>query len=86
MTGEFTGWRKSSRCEGGACIQVGLKLTRWRKPRRSAGNGACLEAGTGDGVVGVRDSRLAGSSPVLAFPAEAWQAFADAVKRDAATC
>ena len=32
------------------------EFTGWRKSRRSANNGACLEAGHGPWIVAVRDS------------------------------
>ena len=51
----------------------------WRKSSYSANNGACVEAGTGPGVVGVRDSALPGS-PVLEFSSEEWRRFLAAVK------
>ncbi|MER6318070.1 DUF397 domain-containing protein [Streptomyces sp. NPDC001581] len=35
------------------------------------------------GVVPVRDSKLAGTGPVLAFQASAWAPFIEAVKRRA---
>jgi hypothetical protein len=75
----FTDWRKSRRSfSNGNCAEIGT----WRKSSRSANNGACAEVGRGDSVVGVRDSRLAGSSPVLVFGAEEWSVFLAAVKRD----
>ena len=52
----------------------------WRTSSYSAGNGACVEVGSGDATVGVRDSVLEGS-PVLAFPVAAWQAFIAALRR-----
>ena len=74
----FAGWRKSSHsAANGNCPEVGV--VGWRKPRRSAGNGACVEV-QGGPVIGVRDSKLAGSSPVLAFPSQAWAAFTDRLK------
>lgn len=68
------GWRTSSWCDGGQCIEAAS----WRKSARSMGN-ECVEAGHGPGVVGVRDSALE-QSPVLEFPAGAWAAFTAAVK------
>jgi hypothetical protein len=43
------------------------------------GNGNHVEAGCGGGVVGVRDSALAGS-PVLVFGRQAWEAFTAGLK------
>ena len=48
--------------------------TPWRKSTYSAENG-CVEVGPSTAVVGVRDTKLAGASPVLVFPAGAWTAF-----------
>ena len=50
VSSDFTGWRKSSRSNSGACIEVGS----WRKPRRT---GACVEVGHGPAVIGIRDSQ-----------------------------
>jgi len=47
----------------------------WRKPRRSFANGNCVEAGDGPRGVAVRDTRLGGTSPVLAFTPAAWREF-----------
>jgi len=75
-------WRKSSYSfSNGNCVEVGA----WRKPSSSAGNGACLEACSGPGLIRVRDTKLAGRSPILAFGSEAWERFTSAVKRDAGT-
>ncbi len=52
----------------------------WRKSTYSGGNGGdCVETASGDGVVMVRDTtdRDGGT---LAFPAEAWRAFAAEIK------
>lgn len=41
---------------------------RWRKATASASNGSCVElADLGDGLIGVRDSKLGDASPVLTF-------------------
>jgi len=47
----------------------------WRKPRRSFANGNCVEAGDGHSAVAVRDSKLGGAGPVLAFTPAAWREF-----------
>jgi hypothetical protein len=58
---------------------VDLAHAMWRKPRRSQGNGACVEVADGiPGVVPVRDSKDPSSALVL--PADAWQAFVGHVK------
>jgi hypothetical protein len=51
----------------------------WRKARRSVGNGACVEVASLEGDVLVRDSMIP-DSPVVSFPASAWQFFLDATK------
>ena len=75
VSGDFTGWRKSSRSNSGACVEVGS----WRKPRRSGGTGACVEVGHGPAVIGIRDSKNPDGT-VLTFGRKAWAAFADALK------
>ncbi|WP_404960652.1 DUF397 domain-containing protein [Streptomyces sp. 147326] len=57
----------------------------WRKSSYSNGDGGdCLEVSDGlPGVVPVRDSKLAGAGPVLAFRDSAWAPFIEAVKRRA---
>jgi Domain of unknown function (DUF397) len=54
-------------------------LAGWRKSSHSANNGACVEAGCGDAVVGVRDTTDR-EGPRLEFPAAAWAAFTAAIK------
>lgn len=72
------GWRKSTFCAGGECLQVRA----WRKSRRSVGNGACTEVGQHDHGVAVRDSADP-SGPVLALTAASWLAFTAALKAGA---
>ncbi|WP_328925173.1 DUF397 domain-containing protein [Streptomyces sp. NBC_00190] len=57
----------------------------WRKSSYSNGEGgSCVEVSDDlRGVVPVRDSKLAGLSPVLVFPADAWAPFIRAVKAQA---
>ncbi|MFE9610137.1 DUF397 domain-containing protein [Streptomyces sp. NPDC006012] len=52
----------------------------WTKSSYSAGNGACVEVKSPAtaGLV-VRDSKVS-EGPVLAFPADAWNAFVATVK------
>lgn len=55
--------------------------TTWRKSSRSGGQQDCVEVA--DHVAGrtvVRDTKLGGASPVLAFAPESWRAFVASVK------
>ncbi|GGQ30671.1 hypothetical protein BKA00_002882 [Actinomadura coerulea] len=46
----------------------------WRKSRHSEPNGGCIEAGrAADGTIGVRDTKLDGTGPILEFTADAWR-------------
>jgi hypothetical protein len=75
---EVGSWRKSSRSIGnGECLEVGLKA--WRKSSRCA-SGECVEVGQGCAVVAVRDTKNAGTGPVLAFTADSWQRFTASLK------
>ncbi|MFG3202713.1 DUF397 domain-containing protein [Streptomyces sp. NPDC048192] len=52
----------------------------WTKSSYSAGNGACVEVKSPiDAELAVRDSKVV-EGPVLAFPADAWNAFVASVK------
>ena len=57
-------------------------FTRWRKSIWSKTDN-CVEVGHGEAVVGVRDTKLAGASPVLEFRGEVWRLFASRLKREA---
>ncbi len=82
-------WRKST-YSGGAggedCIEVAYDFpgaARWRKSTYSGGNGgeACIEVADGvPGTVPVRDTKLASDSPVLLFPAHAWDSFVTSLR------
>ncbi|MEW9532732.1 DUF397 domain-containing protein [Microbispora sp. NPDC049125] len=51
----------------------------WIKASR-CNNGNCVEvANLGQGVIGLRDTKVAGG-PVLEFPRDAWNAFVQEVK------
>jgi hypothetical protein len=55
----------------------------WRKSSYSGDNGGtCVEVGTADLAVAVRDSKHP-NSPQLAFPASTWQAFTNQLKATA---
>ena len=46
----------------------------WRKARRSAGNGACVEVAPVNGEIAVRDS-MNPDGGRLQYPAQSWRAF-----------
>jgi hypothetical protein len=53
----------------------------WRKSSYSGGNGGnCIEVGSGQDAVVVRDTKQADSGPVLRFDPLAWRRFADRLK------
>jgi Domain of unknown function (DUF397) len=52
----------------------------WRKSSYSLANGNCVEVGTGQALVAVRDSTDP-EGPVLEVSPRAWIAFAESVKR-----
>jgi hypothetical protein len=55
----------------------------WRKSSYSGSNGGnCVEVGGYGRRVLVRDTRQAGTGPVLRFSPDAWRRFADQVKHD----
>ncbi len=52
----------------------------WTKSSYSGGNGACVEVRSPlVAALSVRDSKVS-DGPVLAFPADAWNAFVTSVK------
>jgi hypothetical protein len=51
----------------------------WRKARRSAGNGACVEVASFQGTVAVRDSKDP-DGPVLRYTRAEWRAFLHCAK------
>ena len=72
----MTGWRTSSYSIGnGECVEVAS----WRKSSRCNG-GECVEVGQGGAVVAVRDTKNAGTGPVLTFTADSWQRFTASLK------
>ncbi|MCU1648294.1 MAG: hypothetical protein JWN03_8569 [Nocardia sp.] len=64
-----------------------LAEARWFKSSRSQGGEACVETvHLRGGNVGVRDSKLGTTSPVLVFDGLAWDQFNDAVKSGRFDC
>jgi hypothetical protein len=60
-------------------IRQGAQTT-WTKSSYSTGNGACVEVKSPViAAMAVRDSKVT-EGPVLAFPADAWNAFVASVK------
>ncbi|MEU1017688.1 DUF397 domain-containing protein [Streptomyces sp. NPDC005900] len=64
-------------------IQQGVSHM-WVKSSYSTGNGACVEVKSPQATgIAVRDSKVT-EGPVLAFPADSWNAFVTEVSRGAA--
>jgi len=55
---------------------------KWRKARRSANNGACVELAPVSGQILVRDS-MDPEGPVLTYPVHIFRSFLDIAKKDA---
>jgi Domain of unknown function (DUF397) len=51
----------------------------WRKARRSANNGACVEVAPANGQIAVRDSKDPGGA-WLRYSAQSWKVFVDTVR------
>ena len=62
-----------------AVVQIEPGQADWRKPRRSVGNGACVEVAAFEGSILVRDSKVS-DSPVIGFPVDSWHAFLNETK------
>ncbi len=53
----------------------------WRKSSYSSNGGAdCVEIGSGRNVILIRDTKQAGTSPMLTVSASAWARFTDGLK------
>lgn len=61
-------------------IDSEIRDLNWRKARRSAGNGACVEVAVANPRVLVRDSKDQ-DGPALHYPGSAWQDFLSEVKK-----
>jgi hypothetical protein len=53
----------------------------WRKARRSANNGACVEVAPASGQIFVRDSKDQ-DGPMMRYSMASWKVFLSDVKRD----
>ncbi|WP_405495259.1 DUF397 domain-containing protein [Nocardia sp. NBC_00511] len=62
-------------------MRIDLSGAQWFKSSYSSSQGECVEAAhLSGGLVAVRDSKLAESSPVLVFTPGVWDAFAARVR------
>lgn len=59
-----------------------IQASTWRKSTYSGPGSAqgCVGTGTGEGLVGVRDTTMHEASPVIAFSPRAWSAFTRSLK------
>ncbi len=74
MNNTESAWRKSAHSATGNCAEVNA----WRKTSFSQGASNCAEVGTGDAVVGIRDTKEAyrgDDRTVLEFSPGAWTGF-----------
>jgi hypothetical protein len=68
-------WRKSTHSAVGNCVAAAS----WRKARASVHNNACVEAGHGAGVIGIRDTQ--DPSLVLEVSPAAWRGLVTAIRK-----
>ncbi|MRH87752.1 DUF397 domain-containing protein [Nocardia sp. SYP-A9097] len=62
-------------------MNIDLSGAEWFKSSRSTSGGECVEAAhLRGGMVGVRDSKLGETGPVLVFGPGEWDSFNDAVR------
>ncbi|WP_141584410.1 DUF397 domain-containing protein [Actinomadura sp. WMMA1423] len=62
---------------------MGKDFHGWRKSRHSDPDGHCVEAGRApDRTIGVRDSKLDGTGPVLEFTRDEWRAFLHGIRSE----
>jgi hypothetical protein len=62
-------------------IDLEVPDLQWRKARRSAGNGACVEVAPANGQIAVRDSQNPDGTR-LQYPSQSWRAFIANVKSE----
>ena len=60
---------------------LGARDLQWRKARRSAGNGACVEVASSNDQILIRDSTDPGG-PVLSYPASAFRSLVYDIRED----
>ena len=60
---------------------LGARDLQWRKARRSAGNGACVEVAPSNGQILIRDSTDP-SGPVLRYSASAFRSLVYEIRED----
>jgi hypothetical protein len=58
----------------------------WRKSTHSSAQAQCVEIAHLPGLVGLRDSKQHVTTPVLAFPADAWSTFMNQWSAPRQTC
>jgi hypothetical protein len=58
-----------------------VRNLQWRKAKRSAGNGACVEVAAAIGHILVRDSKDQ-DGPMVGYPTGSWREFISDVKKD----
>ena len=64
-------------------IPDALTYKNWRKSSRTGGGGGqCVEVGWCPGYVGIRDTKLGNSSPILTFTETSFKTFRDTIKVD----
>ncbi len=62
--------------------EQGPKNAQWRTPKRSGGDGACIEVAAPGQMVLVRDSKDP-DGPTLSTSTNGWKIFTDKIRRDA---
>lgn len=55
-------------------------MSEWIKASKSGDQGACVEQRAADGLIEVRDSKAAGTGPVLRFTRQEFAAWLDGAK------